>query len=259
MDSPLWYVDENPAGRVIAILMIVDFYADKIQHHLGEWHSTNKVPFEIEDSKISFGKFDSNEVEWISKYCSGSDFLRNFLPFHSKEQLENPINWDELLEYSKEYLGDSGVEVYNHVMSRGGTYKDALNYLEDEYYWKLDKSDVDVVENANVENSNGVENVDSGQKVAIFLALILFFAVVIYFMVRPDRDGSSTDGAVTGDGVHAVADSPSQRMPAADAKAICDSEMAAQADQIINDCETEDCIKSKVHSAYNSCSSRMGY
>lgn len=186
VDSPLCWVDENPAGRAIAILMIVDLYADKIQHHLGESYSINRLALKIEDSKISFGEYNSDDVEWVSKYCSGSDLIRNFLPFHSREQLENPISYSDLIEYSKDYLGDDGVEVLHHAMSRGGIYKNALNYLESDYYWELDKFDSGSDENVNVENYDIMERGESSKGAATFIALFMAFAAVIYFMMKPD-------------------------------------------------------------------------
>ncbi len=190
-DSPLWYVDESPAGRVLAILMIVDLYAEKVQHPSGEWYATNKFHLEVEDSKISFGEFESGDAEWVSKYCSSPDLLRNLLPFHSKEQLENPISWDDLLEFSKEYLSDDGVEVFNRVKSRGGSYKDAYDYLEDEwgdYYYELDKSGA---ETEGMPSAEGQKDTGGSSSLGGWIVALILLAFLAYVFLKPSSPPAS--------------------------------------------------------------------
>lgn len=139
VESPLCWDDEGPVARAIAVLMIVDLYADKMVHHLGEWFYTNKISIDIKESRILIGSYDSADNGWISKYSSRNDLLKNHFPFHAKNELESPISKEELLEISKDYLGNDGVEIFNHAMSCKGSYKSALDYLETDYYWQLER------------------------------------------------------------------------------------------------------------------------
>jgi hypothetical protein len=321
--SPLCFDDDGPVARAIAVLMIIDFYAEKTVHHLGEWFYTNKIKIDELDPVFSIEKYSSSG-SWISEYSLKDDLIRNHFPFHTKNQLESPVHREDILDIAKDYLGNDGIDVFNHAMSIKSDYKSALDYLETDYYWQLDGRNASAANGA--EAQSGVSKkpfilfrVGQWLVAAFFCALALallldvsklgipgapivmfwgtlaslagiavaqsppmffrfsfkakigayagglaaFFLLGIYVgQMRTAYEKTPNGIAEVKSRVHAAeaaAYAPSQRMPALDAKAICDSQMAAQADEIMNDCETEDCIKSKVRTAYTSCSSRMGY
>lgn len=208
--SPLWggCLDENPGGKVIAILMIVDLYADKLAHHLdGESYSTNRFNFKLKESVIEFCDFQSENSEWVSVYCRGEDLIRNYFPFHSKDQLEFPVEKDYVLSISAEYLGHDGVEIFNHVMSGGRTYKDALNYLEDDYYWKLNNNSKNSDQEHNY--SQNAAKTRSNRNLPVRFGLFIIIAMVIYFSLKPNGDTPQAAAPAAIDVAPAAAEGPS--------------------------------------------------
>lgn len=128
------WIRKSPEQKLICLLAMVDLYTDKSTRPILRSVS-NRLVFQKDGKKICFGESKCDAVStdngWMSATCSGSALVRNYFPFFTKDQLENPIALQGLSELSKGFLKEGDEITLRELISAGHNCTTALKFLEE--------------------------------------------------------------------------------------------------------------------------------
>ncbi len=136
-NSPSRWESMSANEKICKLLSMVDLYeTDKAFRLSNGDYTRNSISIFFDDEKIIFGKYIYNIPEekdlWVAKFAKSYDLIRNHFPFFTREQLENPISNDDLVDISRDFLSEREVLKFQNVLERYGSAKSAYVALKKE-------------------------------------------------------------------------------------------------------------------------------
>jgi len=195
--------------RVGKLLKLTDLYSTE------NW-GLNIVAMKKVGVQIKYGNYRLEESDsdngWFSRFSKESDSYKNHFPFFTKDQLERPLDADDIVRLAQGVLLDGDAEAIRHLLGKYPDYKTARNRLDDRAY-ALPTSDV----SPNIVNQSGFST-----RAKVVIAVVASMLVLWVIGVRSlSSDGGnprdlqaeassevSTDEGSLSAGVGTVIDAP---------------------------------------------------